>query len=100
LIVQVRGSKRIVLLPPSETTLLYNHRHVFSDVHDITDEEMLRRYPLAAQAQRYEVDLEAGDMIYLPVGWWHQVTATDFSITFTFTDFRWDNDPYATFPYE
>jgi hypothetical protein len=100
LIVQVRGSKRIILLPPSETGLLYNERHVFSEVHDVTDESRFHDYPLAAQAQKIEIDLEAGDILYVPVGWWHQVTATDFSITFTYTDFLWDNEAYRSFPFE
>lgn len=99
-IAQVVGSKKLFLLPPSETPLLYNERHVFSEVHDIMDEERLASYPLAADARSYEVDLEAGDILFVPVGWWHQVTALDFSVTLTFTDFLWPNDHYRSFPYE
>lgn len=98
LIAQVRGSKRLVLLPPSETQRLYNHKHVFSAVHDITDEERLSRFPLARDAQVFEVDLEPGDAIFVPIGWWHQVTSLDFSVTLTYTNFRWPNQGHESFP--
>jgi hypothetical protein len=99
LLAQVRGSKRVILVPPSETRYLYHHRHVFSAVHDIADEELIARdFPLAASAFTYELDLDPGELLYIPIGWWHQVTALDFSITYTFTDFLWRNNFHETFP--
>ena len=98
LIAQVVGAKHLVLLPPSETRFLYNHRHVFSAVHDIMDEERLEQYPLAKNASTYGVDLEAGELLFIPIGWWHQVTALDFSVTYTFTDFHWNNAFHDSFP--
>jgi hypothetical protein len=98
MIVQVVGSKRFIMVPPSESRLLYNHRHVFSAVHDIADEAALDRYPLAREAMTYEFDLEAGELLFIPIGWWHQVTALDFSVSFTHTDFHWNNDFHTTFP--
>ncbi|GGE84090.1 DUF6065 family protein [Sphingomonas prati] len=98
LLAQVTGAKRILLLPPSETGKLYNSKHVFSDVHDIADEAMLARYPLARDARVFEVDLMAGELLYIPVGWWHQVTSLDFSVMLTYTNFIWTNDPYRSFP--
>lgn len=98
LIAQVVGSKRIVMLPPSETPRLYNNKHVFSAVHDVTDDEMLKKYPLARDAETFEVELEAGDALLVPIGWWHQVTALDFSVTLTYTNFRWPNEGHADYP--
>lgn len=98
LLAQVRGSKRIILLPPSETQYLYNHRHVFSPVHDIMNEDCLDRYPLARNAFTYEVTLAPGELLYIPIGWWHQVTALDFSITLTFASFLWEEDSHKSFP--
>jgi hypothetical protein len=98
LIAQVVGSKRVVMLPPSETPRLYNHRHVFSAVHDITDEAQLAQHPLARGAQTLEFDIGPGDLLYVPIGWWHQVTALDFSVTITHTNFRWPNEGAATYP--
>ncbi len=98
LIAQVVGSKHVILLPPSETQRLYNHKHVFSAVHDITDEGQLQRFPLARDAQSFEVELGAGDLLFVPIGWWHQVTATDFSVTLTHTNFRWPNEGHQDYP--
>lgn len=98
LIAQVVGAKRVVMAPPSETQRLYNHRHVFSAVHDITDEARLNLYPLARSARTIEVDLEAGDLLFVPIGWWHQVTSLDFSVTLTYTNFRWPNRGHESFP--
>jgi hypothetical protein len=98
LLAQIVGTKHLVLLPPSETGKLAHRKHVFSDIHDITDPEKLALYPEAEDARQYEVSLEPGDLLYIPVGWWHQVVAEDFSAMLTYTDFRWPNDAYARFP--
>lgn len=98
LLAQIVGTKHLVLLPPSETPKLANTRHVFSDVHDVTDPECLARYPEAESARQFEVTLEPGDLLYIPVGWWHQVVAEDFSVMQTYTDFRWANDAYEIYP--
>jgi hypothetical protein len=98
LLAQISGRKRIALLPPSETRHLHHHRHVFSAVHDLWDEERLALYPSARQARRYELELAPGDMLYVPVGWWHQVSALEFSVMLTFTNFLWPNDASANFP--
>jgi ribosomal protein L16 Arg81 hydroxylase len=98
LIVQVVGTKKVIMSPPSQTQRLYNYRHVFSAVHDITDEGQLARYPLARGAQTIEIDLHAGEILFVPIGWWHQVTALDFSVTLTHTNFRWPNEGHESFP--
>jgi hypothetical protein len=98
LVAQVAGAKRVVMAPPAETQRLYNQRDTFSAVRDITDEAQLNLYPLARAARTYEVDLEAGDLLFVPIGWWHQVTALDFSVTLTYTNFRWPNRGRESFP--
>jgi hypothetical protein len=37
-------------------------------------------------------------MLYVPVGWWHQVRSAEFSVTLTFTSFLWPNDASLGFP--
>nr|WP_249042683.1 DUF6065 family protein [Sphingomonas carotinifaciens] len=98
LLVQIVGTKRLHLLPPGETDKLANTRHVFSDVHDIEDPAAIRRFPMAASAQRMVVDLAPGDALFIPVGWWHQVRSLSFSVMLTYTDFVWPNDAYSDFP--
>ena len=83
-IAQVVGRKRLKLLPAAEVGRLYNERHVFSDVPDIDDATLDRvRYPRLAGARSYEGLLEPGEIIFIPLAWWHQVKSLDFSVTVT-----------------
>ncbi|MBI1180949.1 MAG: cupin-like domain-containing protein [Alphaproteobacteria bacterium] len=99
LILQLAGRKRLLVLPASEVGKVYNHRHVFSEVSDLEDPALdAARFARLNGARVYEVVLEPGDALFMPVAWWHQVTALDFSVTVTYTNFRWPNDAYATYP--
>lgn len=98
LLIQITGRKHVHLIAPADTRYLYHNRHVFSDVHDIQDAAQLDRHPLARQARPYDVVLEPGDMLYIPIGWWHQVRSLDFSVMMTCTNFLWPNEGYQDFP--
>ena len=98
LIAQIVGTKELLLAPPSETAKLYHRRHVFSDVHDLADPARLARYPLAQEARTFAVELSPSDLLFVPIGWWHQVRARDFSVTMTYTNFRWPNEGWESYP--
>ena len=99
LIAQVVGRKRLLVLPASEVGKLYNHLHVFSEIPDLEDPGVtLQRFPLLEHARFTEVTLMPGEMIFMPLAWWHQVRSIDFSVTITYTNFRWPNDGYLGFP--
>jgi hypothetical protein len=55
-------------------------------------------YPRLAGLRIYDVTLEPGEIIFMPIGRWHQVKALSFSVTVTFTNFLWPNDAYWTYP--
>lgn len=97
LLVQIRGRKRIVMVPPSQYGKLYNDDHVFSKLHDISNFDELH-YPLAIDLHTYDIILNEGDALFIPICWWHQVTALDFSISTTHINFKWPNDAYLTYP--
>ncbi len=98
-IVQVVGRKRVKLMPAAEVGKLYNHQHVFSEISDLEDPQIDPvRYPRLTELRFYDVLQEPGEILFMPLGWWHQVKSLDFSITITFTNFRWRNDSYANFP--
>ncbi len=86
---QVVGRKRWRFISPLQTPLLYNHFEVYSPV-DI-DRPDLQRYPLFAQATVLEVVVEPGETVFLPLGWWHQVTALDVSLSFSFSNLAFPN---------
>jgi ribosomal protein L16 Arg81 hydroxylase len=98
LLVQVVGRKQLHLIAPHDTDKLSNRQHVFSGVHDIEDPECLARFPLAGAASSIVIDLEPGDALYIPAGWWHQVRSLSFSVMLTYTNFLWANDAYTDYP--
>ena len=78
LLVQVRGSKRVILFPPSDAPFLY----LDGDKSQVTDIDSpdLEKYPLFSQAHRYEVVLGPGEVLFLPALWFHHVTALEFGV--------------------
>lgn len=87
--VQVEGSKRFVLIPSDNTCYLYNSRGIFSEVDVLNPDPVL--HPLYARAERYEVELNSGDAIFIPVGWWHFVEALAPSVSVAFNRFVVNN---------
>jgi hypothetical protein len=84
LVGQIVGRKRFTLVPPGNLEFMYpskrydrysNQCHV--DIENWDAEE----YPRYADAPIVTVDLEPGDMLYLPPLWWHHVKSLDSSIT-------------------
>ncbi len=92
LLAQIVGRKRVILVPPSETSRLDNREHVFSALGDLTDPATLASHPELGALPLYDVLLEPGQALFIPVGWWHQVTALEFSVSATYTNFLWRND--------
>ncbi|MDQ8044614.1 MAG: cupin-like domain-containing protein [Solirubrobacteraceae bacterium] len=95
---QVRGSKRVKIIAPSDSPFVYNDRHCFSPV-DLENID-LEKFPDMAKVNVFDVDIHPGDLFFLPVGWWHHVRGLELSITMTFTNFVYDNDffsGYSTF---
>ena len=98
-IAQLVGRKRVKLLPAAEVGKLYNHRHVFSEITDLDDPRLdLTSHPRLAGARAYDLVIEPGEILFVPLAWWHQVKALDFSVTVTYTNFHWPNEGYATYP--
>jgi LPS sulfotransferase NodH len=89
LLAQVVGRKHYRLVPAAQWEYVYNTRGVFSDVD--CERPDLERYPLFRNATVIDVTVEPGDVLFMPVGWWHHVRALDVSMTVSFTDFVFPN---------
>jgi ribosomal protein L16 Arg81 hydroxylase len=87
---QVQGRKHIKLIPANQVDFVYNHFAVYSQV-DIGNPDYFR-FPKFRRATIIDLELEPGEVLFLPVGWWHWVKALDVSITVTFTDFLFPNE--------
>ncbi len=81
---QVVGRKRWRFISPLQTSMVYNAFEVYSPI-DI-DKPDLSRYPLFAQATIFDVVVEPGETMFLPLGWWHQVTSLDLSLSFSYSN--------------
>ena len=81
---QVVGRKRWRFISPLETPRVYNYYDVYSPV-DI-DRPDLHRYPEFGQVKVLDVVVEPGETVFLPLGWWHQVSSLDLSMSFSFSN--------------
>jgi hypothetical protein len=93
LLVNMVGTKRVALVSPSETHRMRNHRHCFSR---FGADATLFAVPEADRPRILTVDIGPGDILFIPVGWWHHVTGLTPTIGMSFTNFVWGND-FASF---
>ncbi|WP_449419710.1 cupin-like domain-containing protein [Phormidium nigroviride] len=89
ILAQVLGRKRVRMISPEQTPLMYNHVGVFSKVDGENPD--LEKYPLYRNVKILEFILEPGEAIFIPVGWWHHVKSLDVSISVSFTNFVFPN---------
>lgn len=89
LLAQVKGRKLVKLISTNQTPLMYNHVGVFSKVD--LDNPDYDKYPLFRKVKIIETILEPGEVLFLPVGWWHYVRSLDISISVSFTNFVFPN---------
>jgi len=77
----VDGAKVVTLHHPGDGDCLYpsgdrNAKSVFSLVDPRLDgAEIAARFPKTADARPLEVTVRTGDMLYIPLGWWHFIRA-------------------------
>ena len=96
---QVAGRRRFKLLPPSETARLYEAAPRFSEIADLDGPSVsLVDHPLLEKARVYNVVLEPGEMLFLPLGWWRQWVAEGISVGLDYEAFRWPNGQTTPFP--
>jgi ribosomal protein L16 Arg81 hydroxylase len=90
LLAQVYGRKTVTLIPSFQTPYVYNYVGVYSAVD--CEKPDYNKFPLFKHATRLKVPLEPGQVLFIPVGWWHHVRSMDVSISLSFTNFRSAND--------
>jgi len=81
---QIIGRKRWRFISPLETPNLYNYNGVFSAVN--LDQPDFERHPRFRKVKVLEAVVEPGEIIYLPLVWWHQVAALALSVSLSFTN--------------
>jgi hypothetical protein len=97
-IAQVLGSKRVKLVAPCESGYIYNHLHCYSQVDGSAID--YDRFPLMRDVPVAECELGAGEILFLPVGWWHYVEGLSQSVSMSFINFLYPNNAssfYSTY---
>lgn len=84
ILAQISGRKRVWLVPPSASHAMYpsrkyDYRSTLSEVEPNTWDP--KRHPLFANVNPTEITLEAGEMLFIPRGWWHRVQSLTPSIS-------------------
>lgn len=87
---QVVGRKRVKLISPYALHLVYNFESFFSEVDVETPD--LERFPLFKKVKMIDLTLKPGEVLLIPVGWWHHVRSLDITISVSFTNFKLNND--------
>jgi ribosomal protein L16 Arg81 hydroxylase len=87
---QVIGRKLIRLVPMADTPHMYNLLHCYSQVDGSAID--MTRFPALQQANVIECTIGPGDLLFLPIGWWHYVEGLEASVTMTYTNFVVRND--------
>ena len=75
--VVVHGVKRFVLYPPSESSNLYMypylHAHATKLQPDVLSKQSLDKFPRFSSRKAIDITLVAGDVLYVPPFWFHDV---------------------------
>lgn len=89
LLCQVYGRKRVRLVAPWEPSLLKATRGVYSTVN--LDRPETHAASGFSSAVVRDVTLEAGEAVFIPCGWWHDVRSLAVSINLAFANFARPN---------
>lgn len=72
---QVRGEKSIIMFPPEDREFLYPMPARLWHLSRIDPRRPAdKAHPLFNRARPVTVDLQEGDVLLIPSGWWHHVT--------------------------
>jgi hypothetical protein len=69
---EVIGKKRVVLIDPKYSNLLYRYPFSTHTSVDVSNPDY-ERFPGLEYVKGYDIQLEAGDTLFMPSGWWHHV---------------------------
>lgn len=93
---QVFGRKRITLVPSGLIHKIYNEIGVYSEVD--CEKPNYEQFPAFRDVRVQRFVLKPGEVLFIPVGWWHHVRSLDVSVTISFTNFLFANQYHWDHP--
>jgi hypothetical protein len=85
LLTQFEGRKRVVLIAPEYSTLLYRLPFTTYSLVDL-DKPDYEKYPGLKYVEAQECILEPGDALYMPSGYWHYITYLDWGYAVSYRE--------------
>nr|XP_023022398.1 lysine-specific demethylase 8-like [Leptinotarsa decemlineata] len=86
ILAQIYGYKQIILFSPKDSPFLYPHEDKLlnntAQVNPLQPD--LEKYPKFSKAKMYKCLLGPGEMLFIPVKWWHHVSALEKSFSVSF----------------
>ena len=87
---QIKGRKQIKFVPAKQLHYVYNEFEYYSEAN--FDTEAFDDYPNLEKAYIIRDVVVPGELLFIPVGWWHFTKSLDVTINVTMTNFCFDND--------
>ena len=83
LFVQIHGKKIVTLISPEQSKNCYPVNITWYDAYSPIDvlNPNLTQYPLFADVKMLRYELDPGDILYIPQGWWHDIRSTENSVS-------------------
>jgi len=87
---QIIGRKKVMLVSPLSIDRIYNAEGHHSEINfDAIDFDRFKR---ARELRILEAIISPGDLLFIPVAWWHHVTSLDLTLSISGTNFKYDNE--------
>jgi hypothetical protein len=99
LLAQIAGRTRLKLVAAADAAKVYARDGLASEIGDLgAVGRALAKFPLLADVRIYDVVLDPGEILFVPLAWWHQARALEFGVIARYVNFRWPNDQALAFP--
>jgi len=88
------GKKKILLVPPEQTPYMYKVPYSFSALHSVNFADPdFDKHPALKNLNAYVAEIEHGEALYIPPGFWHYIVYQDagFSMTLRALPTNWSH---------
>jgi hypothetical protein len=93
LLTHLFGRKEVILIEPSQSKYLYRIPFNSTSMINLFDAKE-HEYPALKNLRAFRVMMEHGDTLFIPSGYWHQITYVDASLSIGFR--KWHRNPLVT----